>query len=133
MALIGGASLCASGGAIAQERDVDFGKREYESNCAGCHGVRGWGDGPFRTFLTIKMPDIAELSRQNNGVFPYQRVYEAIDGRREVAAHGPRTMPIWGPDYLAETPRMDIAYDAEAHVRARIMALVDYVHRLQVK
>jgi mono/diheme cytochrome c family protein len=140
-ALLSGAGLIAAvvlgapGAAWAQARNADFGKREYDANCAGCHGPKGWGDGPFKIYLAVTIPDIAVLASKNNGVFPYQRVYEVIDGRRDVAAHGPRTMPIWGPDYLAQAPlaRMDIAYDPEAYVRARITALVDYIYRLQVK
>ncbi|MFZ9440214.1 MAG: c-type cytochrome [Hylemonella sp.] len=35
-------ALC-SGAVLAQQR-VDFGKREFESNCASCHGMDGKGN-----------------------------------------------------------------------------------------
>jgi hypothetical protein len=44
-------------------------------------------------------------------------------------------MPIWGRDYQVKAAEyyMDVPYDAEAYVRTRILALVDYLNRLQAK
>jgi mono/diheme cytochrome c family protein len=134
-AMLGIVVALASGPVLAQT-NIDMGKREYESNCAGCHGLTGKGDGPFLPYLTVKTPDITLLAKKNDGVFPVSRIYEVIDGRQEVKGHGPRAMPVWGQDYLAQatgTWPMDIAYDPELVVRSRIMALVDYINRLQVK
>ena len=36
------------------------------------------------------------LAKSNNGVFPKDAVYEAIDGSKTIPAHGTREMPIWG-------------------------------------
>jgi hypothetical protein len=36
------------------------------------------------------------LAQENQGVFPYRRVYEIIDGTSQVAGHGTRDMPVWG-------------------------------------
>ena len=48
-------------------------------------------------------------------------VYETIDGRKVIAAHGTREMPIWGAyDRGSLYPRdkiMDPSYDPEAVVR----------------
>lgn len=133
--MLAGALLVSSGTAVAQARQkVDLGKLEYESNCVGCHGRAGKGDGPYLLLLAKKEPaDLTTLTRKNNGVFPFQRVYEVIDGRQVLQAHGPRDMPIWGLDYQAGShayPR-DEPYDPEAFVRSRILALVDYINRLQ--
>jgi mono/diheme cytochrome c family protein len=134
-AMLAGALLVPSGMAMAQARPMaDLGKQEYESNCIGCHGRAGKGDGPYLLLLAKKEPaDLTTLTRKNNGVFPLQRVYEVIDGRQALEAHGPRDMPIWGLDYRAGShayPR-DEPYDPEAFVRSRILALVDYINRLQ--
>jgi len=135
-AVVAGVSLlCATGMVMAQGK-VDFGKREYDSNCAGCHGIKGKGDGPYNPFLTSKTSsDLTTLSKKNQGVFPYQRVYEVVDGRQAVAAHGPRDMPIWGADYLVQAGAYyaDVPYDPEMYVRTRIMALLDYLVRIQAK
>jgi len=125
--------LCASGLALAQQ-NVDFGKREYDSNCAGCHGPKGKGDGAYAAYLTKTPTDLTILAKTNGGVFPYQKVYETIDGRHAVAAHGPRDMPIWGADYLRQAPVESVVFfDPEVFVRSRIWALIDYINRLQQK
>jgi mono/diheme cytochrome c family protein len=126
-------ALPAAGGFAAGGFDV--GKREYDENCASCHGLAGKGDGAYTEMLTTKVPDLTVLSRNNGGVFPVLRVYEVIDGRAEVKSHGPRAMPIWGADYLiAAAPSADdYPYDPEVMVRARILALAEYLYRLQTK
>ena len=110
------------------------GKIEYESNCAGCHGDNGKG-GPFADYLKVAPPDLSQLSKRNGGVFPFERVYKVIDGRQEVKGHGPRDMPIWGRDYQLKAggDYVDVGYDPEAYVRGRILALIDYLNRLQAK
>ena len=56
-----------------------------------------------------------------------------IDGRQEVKGHGPRDMPVWGRDYQIKAGEHygDVAYDPEVYVRGRILALIDYLNRLQ--
>ncbi len=123
-----------AGSAIAAER-LDIGKREYEANCVACHGPKGKGDGPFNEFLRVKTPDLTVLSKNNGGLFPVNRVLEAIDGRTLVKGHGTREMPIWGEVYDAQAqPQFDdYGYNAKLFVWARTLALVDYLSRLQVK
>jgi hypothetical protein len=115
----------------------DFGKHEFESHCVVCHGWEGKGDGPFAHFelLKIKIPDLTTLSRKNNGVFPLQRVYEVIDGTEALKAHGTREMPIWGTVYTAEVEEayFDVPFNPRAYVRLHILALIDYISRLQAK
>jgi mono/diheme cytochrome c family protein len=110
------------------------GKLEYQSNCASCHGNDGKG-GAYVDFLKVTPPDLTQLSKKNGGVFPLERVYNVIDGRQEVKAHGTRDMPIWGKDYQIRAGEyyVDIGYDPEAYVRGRILALIDYLNRLQAK
>lgn len=135
---IGGAIILALiiGGpanALAAEKG-DIGKNEYETNCILCHGKNLKG-GPYVEFLKATPPDLSQLSKNNGGVFPFERVYGVIDGRQEVKAHGPRDMPIWGKDYQVKAAEyyFDMNYDANAYVRARIFALIDYLNRMQNK
>lgn len=113
----------------------DLGKSEYDSKCAVCHGLAGKGDGPYVGLVDAKIADLSTLARRNNGVFPFQRVQEVIDGRQTFKAHGPREMPIWGLDYLAKGAQSykDVPYDPEVFVRTRILALTEYIYRLQAK
>jgi len=124
--------------AHAQQNGTDRGKYEYEVHCAVCHGVSGKGDGPLAAQLKpgTVVPNLTELSTRNNGIFPFMRVYEIIDGRESVSPHGTKKMPVWGPLYNLEA--RDSAYDDfradyEAFVHARILALTEYVYRLQTK
>ncbi|HEY5719322.1 MAG TPA: c-type cytochrome [Gammaproteobacteria bacterium] len=125
-------ALCV-GSALAQAK-VDFGKREYESKCASCHGMSAKGDGYMRPFLTKSPADLTVLAKANQGVFPMNRLYESIEGGT-VASHGTRDMPVWGKEYRigAAAYYVDVDYDAEAYVRMRILALLEYLNRLQVR
>jgi len=114
---------------------LDIGKVEYDQSCASCHGLDGKGKGPFSEAMQLTVPDISTLAKRNGGVFPVSRVYDVIDGREAVKAHGTRDMPIWGKHYsVSAAPRYDdYAYNPEAAVRGRILSLIDYLYRLQSK
>jgi len=82
------------------------------------------------------------LAKQNNGVFPVGRIYDTIDGRIEVKTHGTREMPIFGfrfspapiPGFSPQAPYyVDPLYDREPIVRTRILAVIDYLYRIQEK
>ena len=113
----------------------DIGQWEYNNNCIACHGADGKG-GIYVDFLKNTPPDLTQLTKTNGGVFPLERVYGAIDGRQQVKSHGTREMPIWGRDYQIRASEHfygEISYDSDAFVRGRILALVDYLNRLQAR
>ena len=88
--------------------------------------------------LRVAPTDPTTLSRQNGGVFPFDRVYSVIDGRQAVKGHGSRDMPVWGKAYGSETVRAgehygDMPYTMEMYVRARILSLIDYLNRIQAR
>lgn len=111
----------------------DLGKQEYELNCAICHGADGKGQGGYGEMMVIPMPDLTTLASRNNGALPVARIYGVIDGRAELRSHGLRRMPIWGNYYamMAMPDTDDYRYSAEAYVRSRVLALIDYLDRLQ--
>lgn len=116
----------------------DRGKLEYEAHCAVCHGLSGKGDGPLAQQIksATGIPDLTTLSKKNNGVFPFASVYDVIDGTQTVTWHGTRQMPVWGPRYNSEARESfydDFRSDPEVFVRARILALDEYIYRLQAK
>lgn len=111
------------------------GEVEYMNSCAACHGADGTGGGPLAPYLTGTLPDLTKLSRANGGVFPFTRVYATIDGTATAGSHGSGEMPIWGRRYSA---RGEVGAnpdfrdeEAEAFVRFRILALVEYLAGLQ--
>jgi mono/diheme cytochrome c family protein len=136
--LIGVAMLSAPMLAGAQKAP-DLGKREYDANCAVCHGPAGKGDGPY-THPMGAASNLTVLAKKNGGLFPLKAVYEYIDGTTEVKGHGPRAMPIWGDDYQRKAREeyrdenyMMSPYDPYLYTRIRILALTEYIYRLQEK
>ena len=109
----------------------DTGKDDYDSHCAACHGSSGAGEGPNARSLNVTIPNLTTLSERNGGAFPYSRVYEIIDGRLELPAHGTRNMPIWGQVFSYKARPLNP--DPAVFVRAKINALVMYIHGLQAK
>lgn len=129
----------ASGAAYAE--DDTIGSDEYRTSCMSCHGVGGRGNGPLAKYLTVKPTDLTMLAKNNGGQypklkagqFPFLRVYQIIDGRTMVGAHGERAMPVWGNRYLSEQPAGHSSYggDYEKMVRGRILELVYYIQSIQ--
>ena len=107
--------------AVAEEELI--GSDEFRTSCASCHGVAGRGDGHLAQYLTVKPTDLTALTKNNDGEYPFLRVFQIIDGRTQVAGHGERAMPVWGDRYKLE--------NAEAYTRARILELVYYIQNLQ--
>ena len=128
--------------ACATAEELDVGRAEYQSSCASCHGTDAKGDGPVSKALKTRPTDLTILARKNNGVFPLNAVYKIIDGRDEITSHGTRDMPIWGYRFvparhfdlkLADEYIYSPAASSEAVVHARILAVIDYLNRLQQK
>jgi mono/diheme cytochrome c family protein len=131
--MVGAAAILGLSDVVVAGDAADIGKQEYDASCAVCHGPAGKGDGPFAAALKMPMPDLTVLSKNNGGVFPSSRVFSLIDGREEVQGHGPRDMPVWGETFLAKAPHGESPLNREAFVRARILALIDYMNRLQAQ
>jgi hypothetical protein len=92
--------------------------------------------------LKTRTSDLTVLAKKNNGVFPLNSVHRIIDGRDSIASHGTREMPVWGyrftppkhynlklaDDYIYSPPG-----SAEAVIQGRILAVIDYLNRIQEK
>jgi len=116
------AAIWSADAGYAQNRDSG-GQYWYSTYCASCHGRDGKGDGPVARSLSRPPADLSGLSAANGGTFPSERIAEFVDGRREVAAHGTREMPVWG-----RAVRF-----GPSIVRKRVHAIVDYISTLQGK
>jgi hypothetical protein len=90
-----------------------------------CHGIDAKGNGPVSKELKTRPTDLTVLAKNNSGVFPYNTVYEMIDGRNStIASHGTREMPIWG--YRFGPPQA-------FRFKNRLLAVIDYLNRIQEK
>jgi mono/diheme cytochrome c family protein len=103
------------------------GEELYTRYCASCHGLDGKGDGPVAPELRTRPSDLTTISRRHGG-FDMSEVAGAIDGRRAVAAHGPREMPVWGAIFETEL-------ETEPHTARtgllRTFELVEYLRSIQ--
>jgi mono/diheme cytochrome c family protein len=111
--------------------EFDFGKREYEARCAGCHGPSGKGDGVNRAWLDRSPTDLTVLAKNNGGEFPYWHVYVVVEGRLERG----RDMPCFKDVYeaAAAEDHLDVPYETDRYRDTRLAAVADYLVRLQVR
>lgn len=112
--------------AFSEVSPVERGHAAFITSCASCHGEDGRGGGPVAEFLTIPVPDLTLLAIEYGGHFPEELVYNTIDGRRNVPAHGSREMPVWG----------NIWADGDAgeeDIWQRTGELVEYIRRIQAE
>ena len=131
-------SVTVSCSAVSSAQDLDAGKLDFESSCSTCHGIDGKGKGPLGEELRVAPADLT-LAKKNNGVFPVNAVYETIYGIK-IVAHGPPDMPIWGYRYYARNTSpgskkpdhyVELSSDSDAIARTRLLAVVDYLSRIQ--
>jgi mono/diheme cytochrome c family protein len=133
-AVPGAALLAAPISAPAQETQ-NVGKAAYETYCAGCHGISGKGNGPDAEWLTKPPADLTQLQKRNGGRFSSDYLFNIIDGRQDVAAHGPREMPVWGKIFkeqdTAAAPCEGNKCFYSKFWRGRILAIITYIRTLQ--
>jgi mono/diheme cytochrome c family protein len=124
---VAAAIVLASGGAYADDTEPT-GKVLFERFCASCHGTSGKGDGPVAGSLQPRPSDLTTLTARHDGKFDEAALMAIIDGRREVAAHGTRAMPVWGLVFEQQLSE-------QLHTRytglLRTRALVDYLRTIQ--
>ena len=106
------------------ESEPVTGAQLFRTYCASCHGESARGAGPLRGELTRPAPDLTTYTARNGGMFPGERLRQMIAGRGP-AAHGDRTMPVWGDVFK----RQDSAPDTGEG--ARIDALVTFLQSIQ--
>lgn len=108
---------------------------EFRNSCAYCHGVDGKGAGfLIRLFKGVDPGDLTQLTKNNEGEFPLDRIFQTIDGRDEVAAHGERKMPVWGDRYMEQYMyEYEPVQSNELRVRSRVLELVYYIQSIQEK
>lgn len=113
---------------VAAEPPEGRGVAEYLKYCASCHGPEGDGQGPVAPVLVPPPSDLTRLAERYGRPLPRQELARFIDGRREVTAHGPRTMPVWGEQLFRDLP----SPTPEARRRGTILVLLDHLETLQV-
>jgi mono/diheme cytochrome c family protein len=115
--------------AFAQTSPVgEAGRGQYLRYCASCHGESARGDGPVAPSLKTALPDLTTISARHNDVFPMGELAVYIDGRAMPAAHGSRTMPVWGEVLSEEAVEGE---RGEELVRGRVRMILIYLQSIQ--
>jgi hypothetical protein len=98
-----------------------------------CHGLDGKGDGPKARTLSAMPADLTRIAARNGGEFPTRAIYDMIDGRGVIPAHGKRDMPVWGDRYRKTGDPGEDPAEVDKRARALIEALVGYLQSIQQK
>jgi mono/diheme cytochrome c family protein len=132
LAVLGFVAAAVQSSASAQPfRLTDYSGQElFQQFCSACHGEAAKGDGPVAGSLNVNVPDLTRLRERHDGAFPADLVRATIDGRNLAAAHGTRTMPVWGYEFWV-TEGAD--RQAEADARKVINRLIQYLESIQVE
>lgn len=99
----------------------------YVNYCAACHGKEGKGNGPAVPALKVPPPDLTTLAKRGGGKFPSDRVAAILKGKVDMAAHGSKDMPIWGPIFW------QMSQGHQVEVQQRITNLSNYLQSMQGK
>jgi len=112
-----------------EEYRLEVGRRVYERKCSECHGLPD--EGPrFVESYGGTAPDLRLLSREYGSPLARDVLSRFIDGRADVAAHGPRAMPVWGEELYDEVPEGTSAEEMRA---GTIALLLDYLDTIQIR
>ena len=115
-----------------QQEVIGGGQYLYEKFCKLCHGPRAMGDGPKASSLTPKPTNLTTLRQGNGGTFPFWQTYRMIDGRKHMASHGTREMPVFGLWFRIPDDEVSIETEWADQVRGRIWQLLSYLESIQV-
>ena len=119
----------ASAGCVDRESRHVAGSDLYRQYCAACHGLDGKGGGPLAASLVRPPTDLTTIAARNGGSFDESALMSVIDGRRAVAEHGSREMPVWGARFEEEREGEPFhTYVGLLQTRS----LVDYLRTIQV-
>jgi len=121
-------SYARASGAVVSSAVQQAGHDYYLEACASCHGTDGRGEGPVSASLAIRPPDLTKMAARRRGNYPYDELASFIDGRKDIAAHGSREMPVWG-ERFAEELREDSQQERIIH--GKVLMLLVYLESIQ--
>lgn len=101
------------------------GRMSFRVYCGACHGREARGDGPLAKDLRVEPANLTELSKRNDGEFPFDMVVDTIEHGRNVRAHGSHEMPAWGDAF-------EMTEKTEEAAKAKMQDLAHYLWSIQV-
>ncbi len=118
----------------ALDDELKAGQEIFEGNCAVCHGITGNGDGDIADLFKVRPKALSQLSKENGGEFPFERIYQTLKATKEVKGHGRTAMPVWG-DYFRVEVLDDPNVDEEESFIAlgKMLSVIYYIETLQTE
>ncbi|NNL85090.1 MAG: c-type cytochrome [Myxococcales bacterium] len=107
---------------------AELGREPFLQHCSTCHGREGRGDGPMKDLLKDAPLDLTAIAERRGGTFSGTEIAEIIDGRRDLTAHGTRSMPVWGVEFGRNRGG---TLGKETAIRGDIHLLVEYLRSIQ--
>ena len=120
--LLVGAQTAVAGDEIAR------GRKQYMDHCAACHGIKGDGHGPLEHELAKPPADLRLLFHRYGNPLPEDQIARFLDGRADIAAHGPRDMPVWGEEMW----QFSEGHGNPNQVTDTIRVLIRYLQSIQI-
>jgi mono/diheme cytochrome c family protein len=121
--------VALAGFACRETPRAELGKGLYTEYCAPCHGaVAKAGSAP--SARVGDAPDLTRLAERPGGPVSRDELATYIDGRREIAQHGTREMPVWGTRLYEDYPQTS---GTEAVREGTVSLILDYLQTIQVE
>ncbi len=120
--------VLTAGTVAAKPGQIARGRALYLDHCAVCHGRNADGKGPMAKLLSTPPANLRRLSERYGNPLPTEQIANFIDGRTDVAAHGPRDMPVWGSSAWEKEP----GKTKPGQVTPAIASLIAYLQSIQL-
>ncbi len=95
----------------------------YRNYCATCHGMAGKGNGPAAPALKTAPPDLTMMAKNNGGKFPDLKVMHILENGTDLAAHGSKEMPVWGPVFRRMGPDRNLGHLRQVNLTAYLKSI----------
>jgi mono/diheme cytochrome c family protein len=115
-------------GWASDQQSIVRGRELYLRYCAACHGKDADGRGPVAEDLKASPSDLRYLGERYGMPLPVGTIARFIDGRQDIAAHGPRTMPVWGRRFYDIWTTHQAG---EEDFQSQIREIVSYLNAIQ--
>jgi mono/diheme cytochrome c family protein len=122
------ALILASAADARSAPSAEEGRQLYQRHCGSCHGVTGAGDGPVAAVLKVPPANLQHLGERYGRPLP-ESLLAYIDGRKQVAAHGDREMPVWGRSFIFILEDESLPEESEVH--AVLQSILLYLDSIQ--
>jgi mono/diheme cytochrome c family protein len=116
--------------ACVEETEIPDGRAAFMQDCAGCHGVDAKGSGPLVSGIGLIAADLTQISSNNGGTFPRQRIMAVIDGLNR-DPHFSNAMPEFGAGDLGEAVIVEDDNGIGTPTPIGLIALADYLEQIQ--